>query len=117
MNFVEAIRTCLRKYATFSGKAGRSEFWYWVLFLWVLCLVAFQIDKALAGDVQNVMASGKMTITNIVNLILFLPTVAVSVRRLHDVNRSGWWFLLTFTVLGIPLLIYWYASSGKQSVR
>ena len=111
MQFTEAIRTCLKKYATFSGRATRSEFWYWALFSWILSMIAYNIDSAISGGADPMTRS--LVVSNIVILITVLPTMAVSVRRLHDVGRSGWWFLLTFTVIGALLLLYWYVRPGR----
>ena len=110
MNFMEAIKTCLAKYATFKGRAARPEFWYWALFTWILSMAAYTIDSAISGG--DPMAR-TMVVSNLVILATFVPTMAVSVRRLHDVGRSGWWFLLTFTVIGALLLLYWYVRPGK----
>src|SRR6185369_902792 len=75
MGFVEAIATCLRKYVTFSGRARRSEYWYFLLFQGIAALAAAAVNS--------------WPVWLITGLILFMPGVAVTVRRLHDVNRSG----------------------------
>ena len=111
MQFMEAVQTCLRKYATFKGKAERPEFWYWVLFNWILSMIAYTIDTAIAGGTDPMTRS--LVVSNVVVLATVMPTIAVSVRRLHDVGRSGWWFLLTFTVIGALLLLYWYVRPGR----
>jgi len=111
MRFMEAVGTCLRKYATFSGCAGRSEFWYWALFTWILSIIAYTIDTAISGSTDPMTRS--LFVSNIVVFATVLPTMSVSVRRLHDVGCSGWWFLLTFTVIGTLLLLYWYVCPGK----
>ena len=112
MRFMEAVRTCLRKYATFSGRAERSEFWYWGLFTWILSIIAYTVDTAVSGITDPMTRS--LVVSNIVVFATVLPTMAVSVRRLHDVGRSGWWFLLTFTVIGALLLLYWYVRPSKK---
>jgi len=115
MNFLEAIKICLKKYVTFTGNAKRSEFWYWSLFVWLLAMVAFGLDWGLSGEAGPM--AGQRVFGNLINLAICLPTIAVSIRRLHDINRSGWWFLLTFTVIGIPVLLFWYTRSGKKYGR
>jgi len=112
MDFMQAVKTCLRKYATFKGRAGRPEFWYWALFTWILSMIAYTIDLGLSGGSPM---TNPMTVSNIVILATVVPTIAVSVRRLHDVGRSGLWFLLTFTVIGALLLLYWYVRPGKAA--
>jgi len=111
MDFMQAVKTCLGKYATFKGKAGRPEFWYWALFTWILSMIAYTIDLGISG----VSTATPMIVSNVVILATFVPTIAVSVRRLHDVGRSGLWFLLTFTVIGALLLLYWYVRPSKAA--
>jgi uncharacterized membrane protein YhaH (DUF805 family) len=102
MDFVEAIRSGFRNYATFSGRAARSEFWYWALFASLLSAAANIIDSVLFIGLVG----------PLVSLLLLLPGVAVSVRRLHDLERSGWWLLLTLTGIGIILLLIWDCMRG-----
>jgi uncharacterized membrane protein YhaH (DUF805 family) len=91
MNFFEAISSGFRNYVNFSGRAARSEYWYWTLFTILLVLAAFLIDVSIAGE-QGIL-------TFIANLMLVLPALAVSVRRLHDLDKSGWFVLLAFVPL------------------
>lgn len=78
MNFVEAIKVCFQKYVGFGGRASRSEYWWFMLFL-VICNV--------------VLSAISQTVSGLFALATLLPWVAVSVRRLHDVNRSGFWLI------------------------
>ncbi len=101
MGFWEAIATCFKKYATFKGRATRAEYWWFQLFEFL-----FEIDIALPSIVtrcENIL-SFFMTLSL---LVIFLPNLAVTVRRLHDINRSGWWTILLFVPFlgGIFLLI------------
>jgi len=111
MGFFDAVKACFGKYATFKGRAIRSEFWYWTLFTWILSIVAFFLDGLISGGDA---AGGTQVISTLVSLVVCLPGIAVAVRRLHDVNRSGWWFLLSFTVIGIILLLFWFVLPGKD---
>ena len=90
MTFGTAIRTALvNKYATFSGRASRSEFW-WVMFIWIL------LPVGLAGPIELFGLDEFSDIVNWVFLAVFgVPAYAVTARRLHDVNRSGWWQMMT----------------------
>ncbi|WBY03791.1 DUF805 domain-containing protein [Ramlibacter tataouinensis] len=93
MDFVEAIKTCLRKYATFEGRAGRAEYWWFVLG-YVLVSVAASIVSELLNA--------------LVGLALLLPSLAVGARRLHDINKSGWLQLLWLVpFIGWIILLYW----------
>jgi len=91
------LKQSFLKYAQFSGRSSRSEYWSWILFCFVLYFLALIIDKRLA----------------LVLWIVFLvPSTSVTTRRLHDVNKSGWWQLLLITVLGDILLLYWLIKKG-----
>jgi uncharacterized membrane protein YhaH (DUF805 family) len=97
MTFTESIKTVVfKKYATFTGRAPRSEYWWYSLFTFLLSLLAAVIANTLYGD------PSELTLFDIVWLLIFLPSVAVSVRRLHDVNKSGWWLLYPW--LGLILI-------------
>jgi uncharacterized membrane protein YhaH (DUF805 family) len=114
MGFGDALRTCWKKYGDFDGRAVRSEFWWWILFVTLLqvaasiVLTVFLIVFQDAGFLQWL---GVM-IFMIVALALILPSIAVSVRRLHDRDLSGWWYLLGFVPLGSIVLFVWYVLPG-----
>ena len=111
MNFLDAIKSGFSNYVNFSGRAIRSEYWYWTLFVFVLVGVLGIIDEWLNPG----LSMGAFSIFNgLVSLALFLPGLAVSVRRLHDIDRTGWWLLLSFTVIGIVLLIVWACQPGTS---
>ena len=103
MNFSEAVKVCFRKYADFSGRAARPEFWWFVLFQVLVLLVAGMLGKF----VYFVAVAG-----------LFLPGIAVGARRLHDIDKSGWFQLVyLIPIIGILLLIYWFvqpSGGGNQ---
>lgn len=99
MSFVEAVQVCLRKYADFSGRARRSEYWWFALFNFGVTLIL-----SLVSSVLYVLAA----------LALFLPALAVGVRRLHDTGRSGWYLLISLIPLvGAIILIVFLASPGN----
>ena len=99
MNFGQAISTCLSRYATFSGRASRPEFWWFFLFQ-ILASVA----ASMIGD----------TIAALASLALLLPALAVGTRRLHDIGKSGWWQLLMLTGIGLFVLIYWWVQPTTE---
>jgi uncharacterized membrane protein YhaH (DUF805 family) len=111
MGFSESIRTVLKlKYATFSGRASRSEFWWFQLFYsLVLMIPGFLVGIAIgasfnrqAGPSPLVIAIG--VIGGLFMLAMLLPQIALMVRRFHDRNISGWWYL-ALAILGfIPYL-------------
>ncbi len=109
MTFTEAVSAVLTKYADFTGRARRSEFWWFVLFNFIVSLAAMFIDNVIfGGDVISLLAA----------IALFLPGLAVGVRRLHDVDRSGWWILIALIpILGAIVLIVWGATEGSNSAN
>ena len=126
MNFIQSISTCMRKYVTFSGRATRSEFWWFFLFTILVNLAA---TSQASSFVPILLDGQEMTenessyflnnffflyLSTITSLILLLPSLAVAVRRLHDVGRSGWWILIAFTVIGIIPLLIWYVTDTKD---
>ena len=110
MDFQTSIKTCFKKYADFSGRASRSEFWWFELFLWIAMIVAAIIDTMMLG--YSFEDYGPIYIIYMV--VTFLPAIAVGARRLHDINKSGWWQLIVFTIIGIILLIIWWATVGES---
>ena len=106
----ESTVKCFGKFATFEGRASRSEFWPFYLLCTFSNVITYIIDLNYFG-----FKTGFGTSTVIFNLITIIPLVAVSVRRLNDVGKSGWWFLVGFTGIGlIPLLIWWSGKGGKK---
>jgi uncharacterized membrane protein YhaH (DUF805 family) len=108
MQFRDAIRSGFRNYVTFSGRASRSEFWYWTLFGFLVAAVSSILDSALFPS----MSTGP--ISAITSLLLLLPGLAVSVRRLHDLDRTGWWILITLTIIGLIVLLIWDCTKGTD---
>ena len=104
MDFVSSVKRNLTTaaYAQFEGRASRSEYWWFYL---------FTVLATAAAD----MLSG--TIGNIASLAFFLPGLALVARRLHDTGRSGWWFLIAFTVIGIPVLLYWLVKDSDAGAN
>jgi uncharacterized membrane protein YhaH (DUF805 family) len=114
MSFQDAVRTCLQqKYVDFSGRARRSEFWYFVLFYVIVGFVAGIIDSIL-GTRGSATMGGTGLVGGIVSLALLLPGLGVGVRRLHDTGRSGWWILLgLIPLVGAIILIVFYAQDSQ----
>ncbi len=130
MTLGESIATCFRNYVTFRGRASRSEYWYFVLFL-VLVGIALDVVDTFAGTYtgNRDLDYGGLDIyfgddlwpyglfNSLFMLATLLPALAVAVRRLHDIDFSGWWALLFATVIGvIPLIVMlcWRPSRGDN---
>ena len=103
MTFGESIKTCFSKYTDFSGRATRSEFWWWALFVLLVSAAVGIISEVLSG---------------VFSLAVLLPYLAVGARRLHDTDRSGWLQLIALIPLvGWIVLIVWFAQEGKEPNR
>lgn len=109
MDFFSAITAVFRKYTVFRGRAGRAEFWYWMLFVTIVNTVLRILDEALF-PLQA--AALVYPLASCFSVIIALPMTAVTCRRLHDVGRSGWWQLLIVTIIGLIPLIWWWAKKG-----
>ena len=106
MNFSQAIVSGFKNYVTFTGRAARSEYWYWVLFVLIGGAVTGILDYAMFSE------SEVSPLNAIFNLVLFLPSLAIGIRRLHDQDRSGWWTLIAFTIIGLVVLLAWACTKG-----
>ncbi|HEX4197417.1 MAG TPA: DUF805 domain-containing protein [Caulobacteraceae bacterium] len=114
MNFSSAVESGFRRYVDFNGRSSRAEFWYWILFyyaMWFGVLIVLQIGAAIAGR-----SAGYRTFEGLIYLLFWagfaLPTLTNIVRRLHDTNRSGWWYFIAFTIVGLIPLIIWLCARG-----
>ena len=111
LSFNEAVGTCFRKYFDFSGRARGSEYWYFLLFSFILYIVATVLDINLFGNTWE--DSGPLYM--ITSVALFIPSISSATRRLHDSGKSGWWQLLYFTVIGAVLVLYWLIRKGDAN--
>ena len=139
MDLITAIKTCFKKYFVFKGRAKRSEYWWFFLFLILASFASQLLDVVVLGQSFWINYG---PINTIVNLILIIPILSAGARRLHDTNKSGWWqllgliglaisyyqkdmltkglitssyFILSFLALGTYiLLIVWLASKGDK---
>lgn len=108
MEFTESIKRNLTTsaYAQFSGRASRSEYWWFILFSFLANIGTGVIDLALGSQIQ--------VVGTLVGLALLIPGFALIARRMHDTGRSGWWFLIVFTGIGFFVYLYWSAKSGEK---
>jgi uncharacterized membrane protein YhaH (DUF805 family) len=110
MDFGTSIKTCLGKYATFQGRASRSEYWYFILFT-VLVEVVVSVVSGVLGDLGSILAL-------LVILGLMLPGLAAAARRLHDIDRSGWWYLVVLVPLvGAIIVLIWFCKAGTPGAN
>ena len=104
MDFVSSVKRNMTTaaYAQFEGRASRSEYWWFYLFT-VLATAAADTFGGTWG--------------NLASLAFFLPGLALVARRLHDTGRSGWWFFITFTIIGIPVVFYWLVKDSDAGAN
>ena len=109
MGFIGAIKIGYRKIFKFSSRSSRSEYWYFSTFTMLLYAVGFFIEMEIQPDglLEKLKAGGLSTSYFIVNALTMVPWAALAIRRLHDVNKSGWWYWIIFTGIGAIPLIYW----------
>jgi uncharacterized membrane protein YhaH (DUF805 family) len=109
MDFATAVKTVvMQKYANFSGRAIRSEYWWFALAYIIAYLVLAVVDYVL----------GIQLLTAILALGLLIPSIAVGVRRLHDLDKSGWWLLLgLIPIVGGLVLLYWFCQPGTPGAN
>ncbi|GAA5119502.1 DUF805 domain-containing protein [Alloalcanivorax gelatiniphagus] len=111
MDFMTAVRTVLSKYVDFSGRARRSEYWYFALFSFLIGVATNIVDAAIGTDYEGATTGG--LVNTVASLALFLPGLAVGIRRLHDTGRSGWWILLgIIPIIGWIIVIVWLCTDS-----
>lgn len=123
MTFTESVRTCLRKYVTFSGRASRSEYWWFFLFTFLLSVVAAVIDwqfftsvVSMQSDTGTAMsAQSNQPVQSIVSLLVFLPQLAAAWRRMHDSGRSGFYALFPLILMlgAVGVLFFGIGLAGS----
>jgi uncharacterized membrane protein YhaH (DUF805 family) len=130
MNMIEAVKTCFSKYATFSGRAMRSEFWWWMLFMtivgivlsmWMFSSVDWTALETDPGAMMGMFTGAAGILYVVFYLVTFIPSLAVGARRLHDTGKSGWWQLLWLLgvipfagLIACIVLIYFFVQKGQE---
>jgi uncharacterized membrane protein YhaH (DUF805 family) len=109
--FVEA----LKKYAVFSGRSRRKEYWYFVLFV-VIISIALSLIDSLIGAYDR--SSGAGLLSTIFSLAILIPSIAMSIRRLHDIHRTGWWVLISLVpLIGWIVLLVFHVQDGTPGTN
>ena len=113
MSFTESIKTVFSKYADFTGRARRSEYWYFTLFNVLVSMILGGLSRS--GDSSlNIFTM----LSSLYSLAVLIPGLAVCCRRLHDIGRSGWWVLIALIPLvGAIILIVWYCRDSQPGVN
>lgn len=110
MDMIERYKKAMRLYADFSGRATRSDFWLFTLALILLLISASFVELIVLGNLTGGLIAG------LINLLHIVPALAISVRRLHDTGKSGWWLLLMFVpVIGTITLLVFYCTKSDPA--
>ena len=107
MNFTQSLSHCFNNYTNFNGRASRSEFWWFFLFVTILEFVADMWDYTTGYGETGFYIW-------IVSATTIIPSLSVGARRLHDLNKSGWLQLLAVTIIGLIPLFIWFATEGTK---
>lgn len=111
MDFMTSINTCMSRYADFTGRARRSELWWFFLATTIGSGVLTVLDIALFSGLAEEIG----VLSSLFGLAVLVPSIAVGARRLHDIDRSGWWQLLIFVpVIGWLVLLYFFVLKGTH---
>jgi len=105
MSFGKAIATCFSKYVVWKGRASRAEYWWFMLFTSLVGWAAMTVSSV----------TEQPTLYFLYSAVVFLPSTSVMVRRLHDTNRSGWWYWIVLTIVGAFFLLYWLIKKGDEN--
>ncbi len=109
MSFGQAIASGFRNYVGFDGRACRSEYWFWALFVIIVSIATAILDSVLFANSQVSL------LNSLFSLAVLLPGLAVGARRLHDIDKTGWWLLLWLVpVVGWIILIIWAIKKGDE---
>ena len=120
MTFSQSIKSVFSKYADFSGRATRSEYWYFYLFNFLVFMVYYiALFAMLVSGSRDSSAAGYLSVMIIIYaLVMTIPSLAVTVRRLHDTGHSGWWiFLNLIPVIGSIVLFIWYITDSDPDTN
>lgn len=119
MDFMTSIKTVFGKYVAFSGRAQRSEFWWFMLFIVIANGILSQVDTAIFGPTMVItetsMDYNMGYLGMAFSIATFLPSLGVAIRRLHDIDKSGWALLFgLIPLIGFIMLLVWYAKPGTS---
>jgi uncharacterized membrane protein YhaH (DUF805 family) len=107
MGFGQALVSGFKNYVGFSGRAPRSEYWFWVLWMIIISIITATIDYQFFDSQPG-------PINTIFGLATFLPSLAMGIRRLHDIDRTGWWTLIALTGIGLFVLLVFACLKGTN---
>jgi len=115
------VNTIKNRYAKFDGRASRSEFWYFILFYFVSNIILALLDtfviNPMLGATPSQMGQGGF-LQIIFALAMLVPSIAIAIRRLHDIGKSGWWYLIVFIpIVGLLVLLYFFVQDSQPGTN
>jgi len=113
MGFQEAIKTAYNKYGDFRGTATKSEFWWFALYIFIADILIYSLDSIIFGAD----GLGYGPLSSLFTIAHIIPNLSLGARRLHDIRRSGWWQLISLTIIGNIFLIYWWIQPSLKNTQ
>ena len=110
VGFVESLPLFFKNYLNFNGRSGPSAYWWYMLWSLIFTILFGLIDSLALG----ISAEDLFSFSNLFALITLIPGLALSFRRLHDIDKSAWWLLIVLTIIGFFVLIYWTIKAGDR---
>ena len=111
MSFSNAVKAYFLKWNDFRTRSSRSEYWWATLFVGLASYLVGGVTEAL---VFNAMSIALLITMLPIQLFIIIASTCLVIRRLHDVDRSGWWYLIVFTIVGMIPLLIWYCTKGTE---
>ena len=111
MSFTNAVKAYFLKWNDFRTRSSRSEYWWATLFVGLASYLVGGVTEAL---VFNAMSIALLITMLPIQLFIIIASTCLVIRRLHDVDRSGWWYLIVFTIVGMIPLLIWYCTKGTE---
>ena len=114
VGFLESLSLFFKNYLNFSGRSGPSAYWWYLLWSLIFTILFAQIDS-LALDIS---AEDLFSLSSAFALITLIPSISLSFRRLHDIDKSGWWLLISLIpLIGVIILIFWFATKSDEGIN
>ncbi len=113
VGFGDAVKLFFKNFTNFSGRSTRSEYWYVVLFNWIVSMAISFITAGIMVSIGDEIGTNVFSL--IYSVIIAIPGLALAIRRLHDIGKSGWWYLIIFTCVGVFVLLYWFCQPSAPA--